>query len=100
MRTPLTKYINIHIYKYIFRSNSRGLAPLGQARPDKFINLTSRGTMFCAIPRFTLNMEMFTFLILILYFHERSMPSIVLVRLVLLVSGVRSTLTTVNQTHV
>ena len=35
---------NIYIYKYIFRSNSRGLAPLGPARPDKFINLASRGT--------------------------------------------------------
>ena len=37
-------YIYIHIYKYIFRSNWRGLAPLGpSARPDKFINLASRG---------------------------------------------------------
>ena len=31
------------IYKYIFPSNSRGLAPLGPARPDKFINPASRG---------------------------------------------------------
>ena len=29
--------------KYIFRSNSRGLAPLGPARPDKFINLATLG---------------------------------------------------------
>ena len=37
-------YIYIYIYKYIFRSNWRGLAPLGpSARPDKFINLASRG---------------------------------------------------------
>ena len=43
MRTLSKIYINIHIYKYIFRSNSRGLAPLGPARPDKFINLASRG---------------------------------------------------------
>ena len=34
---------NIYIYKYIFRSNSRGLAPLGPARPDKFINLATLG---------------------------------------------------------
>ena len=30
---------HIHIYKYI----SRGLAPLGPARPDKFINLATLG---------------------------------------------------------
>ena len=41
MRTP---YIYIYIYIYIyFPSNSRGLALLGPARPDKFINLASRG---------------------------------------------------------
>ena len=34
---------DIYIYKYIFRSNSRGLAPLGPARPDKFINLATLG---------------------------------------------------------
>ena len=34
---------NIYIYKYIFRLNSRGLAPLGPARPDKFINLATLG---------------------------------------------------------
>ena len=34
---------NIYIYKYIFRSNSRGLAPLGPARADKFINLATLG---------------------------------------------------------
>ena len=40
MRTSST----IYIHKYIFRSNWRGLAPLGpSAPPDKFINLTSRG---------------------------------------------------------
>ena len=39
MRTPSTK----HIYKYIFRSNSGGLAPLGPARPDKSINLATLG---------------------------------------------------------
>ena len=36
-------YTHIHIYKYIFRSNSRGLAPLGRARPDKFINPATLG---------------------------------------------------------
>ena len=40
MQTSLTKYI----YIYIFHSNSRGLTPLGPARPDKFINLASRVT--------------------------------------------------------
>ena len=33
-----------HIYKYIFRSNSRGLAPLGLSQPDKFINLATLGS--------------------------------------------------------
>ena len=36
-------YIYIHIYKYIFRSNSRGLTPLGPSWPDKFINLATLG---------------------------------------------------------
>ena len=39
MRTPSTK----HTYKYIFRSNSHGLAPLGPTRPDKFINPATLG---------------------------------------------------------
>ena len=39
----LQKNIYIYIYKYIFRSNLRGLAPLGPARPDKFINLATLG---------------------------------------------------------
>ena len=43
---PSKIYINIHIYKYIFRSNSRGLAPLWPARPDKFINHASRGKSY------------------------------------------------------
>ena len=37
------KHIHIYIYKYIFRSNSRGLALLGPGRPDKFINLATLG---------------------------------------------------------
>ena len=37
------RFFTPHIYKYIFRSNSRGLAPLGLARPDKFINLATLG---------------------------------------------------------
>ena len=39
----LQRYKHIYIYKYIFRSNSRGLAPLGPARLDKFINLATLG---------------------------------------------------------
>ena len=39
----------IYTYKYIFRSNSCGLAPLGPSvRPSKFINLASRGTIVMA----------------------------------------------------
>ena len=42
-RTPSRKYINTHIYKYMFGSISHGLAPERDLRPDKFINLATLG---------------------------------------------------------
>ena len=36
-------YKHTYIYKYMFGSNSHGLAPERDLRPDKFINLASRG---------------------------------------------------------
>ena len=37
---------DLNIYIYFFRSNSCGLALLGPARPDKFINLASPGIKY------------------------------------------------------